>query len=110
MQILAALGTVEVVGTGLLCLLRARPASSARLVLPPWHSVVRTLGRATRSPAPNPEPKHRAYPVTTPASVTESGRHHVPDELLSARTQRLTAGRVARARVHRIDVRARSSR
>jgi hypothetical protein len=60
-------------------------------------------------PAPDIEVEHRRWlssltaetpPPALPDELTDSGRHHIPDDLLDLPTYRLFPDRVARARVY----------
>ena len=107
MQILIALGAVEIIGTVVLCVFRGRPGhtgwgvSAPRVawLSPEYVATVITRVQSFRLRRPD-RPSPRGVDIAEPVGVSDSGRHHVPDELLTARTYRLAADRLARARVH----------
>ncbi|MCA2213321.1 hypothetical protein [Jidongwangia harbinensis] len=80
-------------------------AASPRGPLPPSPAETVTSPPAAAEPAPAaPAPQPRA-----PIGLDPHGRHRAPEELLRASTYRLTADRIARAKVQAPDQRTQSS-
>jgi hypothetical protein len=97
--VFAACGVYWVSGRG--------TAASPNGPVPP--SPAEAAESAPAEPSPEPLPATSTPQPRTPLGLDPHGRHRAPEELLRASTYRLTADRIARAKVRAPDQRTQSS-